>query len=316
MTLGVNAHPRIAGGWGYAPGTFGELIQGEWLQVPFLVTLPIRWGARARFVPGAGPRGEVFPAYRHKARLAAELACRALGRPGGALALSSVLPLGKGLASSSADVVAAMRAVAAAYGARLTPAQMADMAARIEPSDGVMYPGIVAFDVMRGRLLEKLGPAPRALIVGILGPGRVNTVAHHQVRAPYTVSQQRRLMEAIAHLRMAAAAGDCEGIGRAGRISADVELERSPADGLLADVLTIADREKWGVVIAHSGTARGFLFSPEAAANGVVRRAETLLAGLNRGPINRFWTWSASIPVGGVFSESLESNAEETFYSG
>lgn len=296
---GFDTAPAVQGGWGYAPGTFGELVQGQWEDIPYLVTLPIHWGTRARFIAGDDDRVEVFPPYRQKARQAAELACRLLGKPGGWLSLSSVLPLGKGLASSSADVVAAMRAVAVTYGSQINPSRMAEMAAQIEPSDGVMYPGVCAFDVMRGRLLERFGPTPRAVIVGILGPGRVNTVAHHHERIRYSAAQQARLMEAIEVLRQAVPRGDWEGIGRAGRISADVELERSPHDALLSDVLEIADREHWGVVIAHSGTARGFLFGSEAVHGSVIHRAIAALSQLNRGPVYRFSTWSGKVPVSG-----------------
>lgn len=286
-------------GWGYAPGTFGEVLQGEWQDTPFLVTLPIRWGTQARFVPTEGKSVQVFPPYREKARKAAALMCREIGKPGGYLAIASVLPMGKGLASSSADVVAAIRAVAGAYNIHLEPGYIAELAARIEPSDGIMYPGMVAFNPRQGKLLERLGPVPHGVVVGVLGPGRVNTVAHHQSWLSYTPDQQKRLMQAMEILRRAVPAGDIDGIGQAGRISAEIELEREPNDDLLAKVLHVARGEGYGVLVAHSGTARGFLFGPEAVASGVVRRAEALLTAMNRGPVHRFWTWARLVPIQG-----------------
>jgi L-threonine kinase len=61
---------------------------------------------------------------------------------GGTLILQSRLPEGKGHASSSADLVATVRATDAT-GVTPTRRQIESMLATIEPSDGVMYSGVV-----------------------------------------------------------------------------------------------------------------------------------------------------------------------------
>lgn len=289
------------GGWGFAPGTFGEVVQGELQGTPFLITLPIRWGTRAKFVPGDRQGVVVYPPYRKKAQMAGEMACRALGKPGGTLSISSLIPIGKGLASSSADIVASMRAVAAAYRRPLPLGHMAKMAAEIEPSDGVMFPGIVAFNPRHGVLLERLGPTPPAILVGLMGRGRINTEEQYRLREPYTPAQQILLSEALRLSRRGVEERDVSALGRAGQISATVQLERDPCDVLLAQLLAVSRREGWGLIIAHTGTVRGFLFEPGASQADSVRRAETILESLNQGSVYRFLTISRPGPVQGTF---------------
>ena len=62
----------------------------------------------------------------------------------------SDLDVGKGMGSSTADIVAGARAVVAACDCSLSPEQLARIATSIESSDGSMYPGIVAFNQKLG----------------------------------------------------------------------------------------------------------------------------------------------------------------------
>lgn len=273
-------------GWGFAAGTFGELVQGEIDGTPFLITLPILWGTRATFLASSDGRIEVWPAHRKKARKAAELALAEVGKPqGGRLIVQSTLPVGKGMASSSADIVASIRAVAAYYRCDLTPAQIGGWAAQIEPSDGIMYPGVTAFDPLQGRLLERLGPVPPAMILGVLGHGRINTEDHHRHRIPYQADHQDRLKQALQYARQGVRRRDVALLGRAGRLSAEVEYERGP-DSSLRQILDIADDEKLGVIIAHSGTVRGLLL-PMPVSGIVIRRLEQRLWTMDAGPVYR-----------------------------
>ncbi len=298
-------------GWGFSSGTFGELVQGVVAETPFLVTIPIRWGTRAKFIPGGNSEVVVYPRHRKKAQLAAQLACQTLKQPGGTLSISSVIPIGKGMASSSADIVASMRAVAAAYGENLSPATMARLAAQIEPSDGVMYPQMVVFDPIHGCLLERWPMAPYAVVVGLIGTGRVNTALHHLSRDPYTTAQQQKLANALTLARTAARSRSVAQLGQAGLLSAEVQLERDPGDALLASVIIQAKAHGWGVVTAHSGTARGYLFSPKDFHTGAILRADRFLRSIHAGPVFRFWTMTRPVRTSGQFEVLLPPHFNE-----
>ncbi len=304
----------VRGGWGFASGTFGELVQGELNGTPFLVTLPIRWGTRAIFIPRPAPGVEVYPPHRKKAQVAAQQVLKYLGKTqGGLLSVSSVIPIGKGMASSSADVVASMRAVSAALGKPIPASRMAYIAARIEPSDGVMYDGVVAFNPRQGVILERWGPMPTGLIVGLVGQGRVNTEAHHRDRIPYTEEHQKKLSLALNRAREGVIRRDFTLIGEAGRFSAEVQWERGSDDEILEAVLHQSKERQWGVVIAHSGTVRGFIFSPQAVRKGQALEAERYLRGLGGGSVFRFWTQSRKLASQGPLEEDAMRTRRERF---
>src|SRR5690242_7094165 len=112
---------------GRCRGQHGEIMQGMFRIGPGnpareLVTLPYRDGGSTAFAqltpPGSGV--VVEPEGRDKAVRAAELTLAELRIPRGArITLSNSLSLGWGLGSSTADVVATIRAVARAAGRSL-----------------------------------------------------------------------------------------------------------------------------------------------------------------------------------------------------
>src|SRR5262245_42359774 len=176
-------------GVGTANGTFGELLQGA-LPGPgeadgegrFLVTLPIARWSSARFSfrpPGSGL--SVSPPSKTKAERLAHALLSELGYPAdGSLALHTSIPEGKCLAGSSADLVATARAIMAVVDRTVSARRLGAMLAAIEPTDGVMYPGIVAFDHRLGAHLQTLGRLPALQVVAVDQGGAVDTVAFNR----------------------------------------------------------------------------------------------------------------------------------------
>ncbi|MCP9975684.1 hypothetical protein LUX02_19820 [Streptomyces somaliensis] len=154
-----------ATGVGTAFGTFGELLQGVLPEEDgdFLVTLPVaRWTRAAFRLDPDLDDVVVRPVWKRKARrLARMIVEEGAPRPvGGELTVHSLIPEGKGLASSSADLVATARAVGQALGLAMPAPRIERFLARIEPTDGVLYPGIVAFHHRSVRLRAVLGSLP------------------------------------------------------------------------------------------------------------------------------------------------------------
>ena len=71
------------------------------------------------------------------------------------------------MGSSSADVTATIAATGLALGVELPPETIASIALSVEPSDGVMFPGIALHDHLEGSLVELLGPPPPMEIVAL-----------------------------------------------------------------------------------------------------------------------------------------------------
>src|SRR4051794_13685966 len=104
-------------GKGSCNGTFGELVQGIMGDRPYLITLPISsLRSEARYIPDPTVNGIRVVDSKVKAQRAGEWLVQLFGvKGGGDLEIRSNIPVGKGLASSSADIVAALRAIADCY---------------------------------------------------------------------------------------------------------------------------------------------------------------------------------------------------------
>lgn len=243
-------------------GTFGELLQGALPDngPDFLVTLPVARWATATFEYGSALESvEVVPATKTKARRAAEAVLARCSGGGGSLRLSGSLPEGKGLASSSADLVATARAVASALGVELPPQVIEDVLRPIEPTDGVMYPQVVAFEHRNVRLLAQLGTLPPMTIVGIDEGGTVDTVAFNKIPKNFTTEERHEYARLLDEVRTAVRVGDVAAIGRVATRSAHLNQRLSRKRKLHAMTALSAEIGGIGVVTAHSGSTIGLM---------------------------------------------------------
>ena len=121
------------------PGSCGELVQGTKNGVPFLVTCPINLFTTITVSKGAGRR----QGFGVKSHTALQRILHYLGETDFPydMILTSELPIGKGMASSSADIAAVCFAVAVTLERSLTAAEVSRIAAGIEPTDGVFFSG-------------------------------------------------------------------------------------------------------------------------------------------------------------------------------
>jgi L-threonine kinase len=263
---------------GRAFGTFGELLQGA---LPgdgpqFLVTFPIdAWSTATLCLCDLHDRITVSPPHKTKALAVVRRVMAAAGQVVGAhLELRSDLPEGKGMASSSADLVATARAVAAGLGLVQRPAHIEAALRTVEASDGVMYPEVVAFYHREVRLRQRLGPLPSVKILAHDRGGQVDTVAFNR-RTHFFPPEDRieyaRLLDRLVH---AVPAGDLPEIGRVTTRSAELALR---GDGIVR-FCTLRDACRQvgglGLVLAHSGTMLGVLLT--AADPDLMGKTETV----------------------------------------
>jgi L-threonine kinase len=181
------------------------------------------------------------------------------------------------MASSSADLVATARAVGGVLGADTSPSAVEDLLRPIEPTDGVMHPGAVAFDHRDVRLRDMLGALPPMAIVAVDEGGSIDTVAFNQRPKHYTDAHRAEYATLLDSLTEAVHTGDVAEIGRVATRSAVLNQRLVPKRNL--DELTgIADRVgALGVVCAHSGTMIGLLLDASDPAHRrrlVAARAE------------------------------------------
>lgn len=268
-------------GLGTAFGTFGELLQGVLPDnnLDFLVTFPIAQWSTATFRPANDlDHIQVYPRHKQKsARLAAAVLEQFGLSGGGLLTLDGDLAEGKGFASSSADLVATARAVADAFGMVLSERSIESLLRQIEPSDGVMYDGIVAFCHREVRLRERLGVLPALTVVAHDEGGVVDTIRFNRLSKPFDDADKREYARLLAVLTDAVRSGDLSTVGEVTTRSAQLNAKLRPRRDFDLMHRLCRDVDGHGLVIAHSGTTLGIMLDdddPECAAKvGHVRRA-------------------------------------------
>lgn len=249
------------------PGSCGEIAQGWRNGQPFMVTCPIGLYSRALVTE----RTSAKTGFGKKARAALKNTVSYMGFtdfPLG-IALESQLPTGKGMAASTADIVAVIQAVATAIDEELEPEEVAEIAAGIEPTDGTFYPGVVQMNYMTGKLIETYKPVPKIIIAMFDTGGTLNTIEFHSDYSQNHGNDDSpaELLEAVDSLSRDFSP---ENIGRVATMSAraNQKLVEKPQ---LDEIIEFAEGQgALGVNVAHSGTMLGLLFRPDESMRKVM----------------------------------------------
>ena len=258
--------PMERKGAAVCPASCGELVQGTWNGVNFLVPCPIDLYSQAvvKLRPGTGLSG---PSDRPKALEAVRRTLNFLGSPelGGELWLDSSIPRGKGMASSTADIGAAASATAAALGMALQPRDLLSLAVGIEPTDGTLLPGVTLVDHVRGSWQLPLGRGPEAGILALDLGGQVDTL---EFNAQPGLAEKNRENEPLTRqafllVRRGIQEKNLALLGQGAVLSA--EANQSVLFKPLLSELKEWSRRRGaaGIVAAHSGTVLGLIYPPE-----------------------------------------------------
>lgn len=243
-----------------APGSCGELAQGTIDGKNFLITCPIDVYSEVTVTT------DEFAPLRvgRKVFTAIDKTLHHVKHSGRHLhvCVKSDLPLGKGMASSSADISATCQSVALSLGLELLPDEIADIALSIEPTDGIFYPGIMLFDHIQGKIRRYLGEAlPMHIAILDVG-GEINTLhfnKRHDLKK-LNKENESQAEQAMNLIIKGLSTNDIRLIGRGATISA-LANQNILFKPHLEDIIAIS--QAWGAVgvnIAHSGTVVGILF--------------------------------------------------------
>ena len=143
-------------------GSCGEFVQGFFNGEPILITCPIEKFTTVTISDefgGVEGLGEKSLAMLKK-----------FGDFKFGIKLETELPRGKGMASSSADLAAVAKAVALSLGKNISAEKIAEMAASIEPTDGIFFSGVVAMNPVTGKFIKNIS-VPEKYAVAIFDYG-------------------------------------------------------------------------------------------------------------------------------------------------
>lgn len=242
-----------------APGSCGELVQGTINGVNFLITCPVDWYSKITVTEDAA-QTNVDP----KTAAAVAKTLEYLNTSGNiGVTVTSDLPVGKGMASSSADISAACQAASlATTGKQLSCDEIADIALAIEPTDGIFYPGIIMFDHLEGKIRRPLGTPPPIYIAVFDVGGQVDTLAfnNREDLAVLNKAKESQVATAVDLVTQGLKTGDARLIGQGATLSAlaNQTILYKPC---LGQVIKISENYgAVGICAAHSGTVLGVMF--------------------------------------------------------
>ncbi|HHT7012770.1 kinase [Bacillus paranthracis] len=251
-------------GNGKAYGTFGELLQGVLPENrDFLVTLPINRYSQCEFISMPESKElSIYPSNQTKSLEMAKQILQFYNLPmGGVIKIYSELSKGKGLASSTADMVAVSRAIESCFEINIPNSTLEILLSRIEPSDGVMYPGIVSFYHKEVKVRELIADCPPLTIMALDEGGRVDTVTFNNLPKPFNLEEKQEYQKLLDQMVFSLRNKDLNLLGEVTTRSAELnqKLHRKQT---FEQVRSICEAiEGLGVVIAHSGTYVGILIS-------------------------------------------------------
>ncbi len=266
-------------GYGKSFASFGEVVQGRTSDgQDFLVTLPIdMWSlCELKCTPINGPLVVECRLEKSQAVLYHVLAALGIDRGYHLECLfTRNIPVGKGLSSSTADMLATLRAVQEVFGFLFTDSFISNLFGGIEPHDALHFNSSVAYNHRQGRLIENFGYIPRFTIIAVDGGGVVDTLSYNRTLtfSPDIMSRFDRLFD---RLRAAYAARHDGQIAACATESARIHLERTGSDLLKKSFSAMETFSPLGIVATHSGTCVGFLYDREVGFSRIEKIADGL----------------------------------------
>ncbi|MFF7604218.1 hypothetical protein [Streptomyces parvulus] len=253
---------------GICQGTLGELYQGP-LRVDAepeiaVVSFPVDRHSWVYFTPRTAPGPPAHPPpLGEKSAEAAGLFLDHYGLtlPPGVWRTHSELPVGVGMASSTADIVATLRCLFRVFSLPYDTEVIRGVLARIERSDSVFLDEFALYLSGRHRVVRRLGRDVGFHTAHVTEPGTVDTAAVTPLLLDHYRRRGEEYRRCLTDLVKGFDSGDPAAVARAATVSAALSQEVLPKAtfGSLQ-----AHRERFGadgVFVAHTGCVAGYLFA-------------------------------------------------------
>ena len=177
------------------------------------------------------------------------------------LAISSDIPIGKGMASSTADIGATIGATLSLIGETMTDEEVIKLATEIEPSDSVLLKNKSIINPINGEIFKSMGSLKHARVI-VLEPNQSISTRRFRKNPKYEELKYKNkeiIEEAFKLLEKGIVTNDLSLVGQACTLSS-MANENIHKKKHLDQIVKIANTYgAYGVNIAHSGTVIGIL---------------------------------------------------------
>lgn len=252
--------------YGICPASCGEFVQGVLDNEEYLSSYAINLFSVATLEEGK----EIIQKGPSKSRRAMELVFEKFGLPVDetkniSLNIKSQIPVGKGMASSTADIGATIKATLSMLNKTLTGEEISKLAVKIEATDSLLLNQHSIFNPLTADIKKYLGGINDAKVV-ILEPDDILDTKSIRMTPNYKMYKMQNkeiIKKSFELLDEGLAKNDLNLIGKACTYSglANENIHKKP---FLEKIIDISDKYGcYGVNIAHSGTVIGILMHKE-----------------------------------------------------
>lgn len=257
------------------PGSCGELVQGTIAGHNLLISCPINLYNQVTVYLDPLYKGIKVNKYAPKTVNAVKKTLEFYNRTdlGVRVNIDSELLVGKGMASSTADITATVAAIMVALGYSIEKEITKEIALEIEPTDGTFLSGLHLFDHLQGKTQRYLGEPLLLDVLIFKETGEIDSVYFNQRKdlTYLNYCKEKLVRQALHMVEKGITMNDPVLLGKGATLSSKAHQAILYKKGLDA-VLQIIDRENkiFGVNIAHSGTLIGILIDKNYAAQELI----------------------------------------------
>lgn len=246
------------------PGSCGEIIQGYIKGSLKLISLPINCYTRVRLIEGKSGNNnypkvqkmieKIFKYYGYDKKDTENISIK----------ICSDIPIGKGMASSTADLAATAVVCSKYLGKKITEVEVASLCTEVEPTDSTVFSDFTLFDYINGDYIKHYDGLSQFRILTLEGKDIIDTVEFNKRNNIKTHFENRdNIKKALNYFEEGISKKDLSFIGKCGIISASQNQKILPIKDLYEIINLSLKYGGYGINIAHSGTVIGILYNED-----------------------------------------------------
>lgn len=242
------------------PASCGELIQG-WIDGgEKLVSCPIDWFSTVEVLEGKKLSGERPRMRQMLERVVAHFGHPAVLANNLSIELQSTVPVGKGLASSTADIAATAVATARHFGEMLDDSALAALCVQLEPTDSTIFRKPTLFDHIQAQVQISCQPAPALEFLLLESNTTLLTEDYHRYERESVLIRNAGLLDnAWLKLQSSCRQQDARLLGEATTMSAKA-CQQLLVKPMFSQLLALVEElDLYGLNVAHSGSVVGLM---------------------------------------------------------
>lgn len=245
-------------GRGYCFGSCGEFLQGSIDNEPILISCTIDMGSHITITQSDQHSTPAKPLVMKAIACTAAFFNREINTDQLAITHHSALPIAKGMASSTADIVAAIRATADFLAVSISNQETAAICASIEPSDSVMFPSPTLMNPRTGESLDTYFTLPNCRVLILESDTQIDTSEYYRDNN----HGYEDISAALNLWRNGVKERDWYQLGKAATLSAIQNQQSNPKPLFETVIAEVQQLNCFGICTAHSGSVIGILYDP------------------------------------------------------